>query len=229
MAIQVSFPMTIAAGADVTKGRWVVVVLEDGCFKRALVEKTIADVLDAVGGFSVLAVDIPIGLPGGRGHRRCDVEAKALLKAKASSVFFAPPHRVILEPIYERANLLSKTEYRRGISRQAYGLRAKILEVAPFASQDDRIIEAHPEVCFHTMKGAPLEYSKKTWNGQMERRSLLEAQGIKIRTSLKPLDQFLQMISSMLPRPRGRRGGYIVTGLTCSPHPSERVAEISGR
>jgi len=176
--------MTVVAGADVAKGRWVVVVLENGEFKLALIERTIADVLDVVGEFSVLAVDIPIGLPRGRGHRRCDVEAKALLKAKASSVFFAPPHRVILEPIYERANLLSKTEYRRGISRQAYGLRAKILEVAPFALQDDRIIEAHPEVCFHTMKGGPLEYSKKTWNGQMERRSLLETQGIKIRNQL---------------------------------------------
>lgn len=178
--------MTIAAGADITKGRWIVVVLEDGRFQRAFVENTIANVLNVVEDFAVLAVDIPIGLPRGRRHRQCDVEAKALLKPNSSSVFFAPPHRVLIEPIYERANLLSKTEYRRGISRQAYGLRTKILEVAPIAARDDRIVEAHPEVCFLTMKGAPLEFSKKTWNGQMERRSLLRAQGIEIPDQLDP-------------------------------------------
>jgi predicted RNase H-like nuclease len=176
--------MTIIAGADVAKGRWAVVVLEDGRFNRALVEKTMENVMDAIGEVSVLAVDIPIGLPRGRGHRRCDVEAKELLRPNSSSVFFAPPHRVIAEPIYERANLLSKTGYGRGISRQAYGLRAKILEVTPVASRDDRVIETHPEVSFLTMKGANLDYSKKSWNGQMERRSLLEAQGIEIPNQL---------------------------------------------
>ena len=176
--------MTLVAGADVAKGRWVVVVLENGRFKQAFIEKTIADVLGAVEGLSVLAVDIPIGLPRGRAHRRCDSEARALLKARASSVFFAPPRRVIEEPSYERANLLSKTEYERGISRQAYGLRAKILEVAPVAARDDRIIEVHPEVSFLTMKNGPLEFSKKTWNGQMERRSLLEVQGIDLPDQL---------------------------------------------
>jgi predicted RNase H-like nuclease len=178
--------MTRVAGADVAKGRWVVVVLEGGRFKQAFIEKTIADVLGAVEDLSVLAVDIPIGLPRGGAHRRCDVEAKALLKAKASSVFFAPPRRVIEAPSYEQANLLSKTGYGRGISRQAYGLRAKILEVSPVAARDDRIIEVHPEVSFLTMKNGPLEFSKKTWNGQMERRSLLQAQGIEIPNQLDP-------------------------------------------
>ena len=41
-------------------------------------------------------------------------------------------------------------------------------------------IEVHPEVCFRAMKGVPLEFSKKTWNGQMERRTLLVKQGIEL-------------------------------------------------
>jgi predicted RNase H-like nuclease len=85
-----------------------------------------------------------------------------------------------MEPTYDEANDLSKREYERGISRQAYGLRSKILEVDPIAAKDDRIIETHPEVCFRAMKGQPLAYSKKTWNGQAERRRLIADAGIDL-------------------------------------------------
>ena len=56
----------------------------------------------------------------------------------------------------------------------------EILEVDPIAAKDDRIIETHPEVCFRAMKGEPLAYSKKTWNGQGERRSLIADAGIDL-------------------------------------------------
>ncbi len=44
----------------------------------------------------VVAVDIPIGLPAGAARRLADVEARPLLGAQRSSVFFVPP-RVVLE------------------------------------------------------------------------------------------------------------------------------------
>jgi len=34
------------------------------------------------------------------------------------------------------------------------------------------------------MKGAPLNHAKKTWNGQMERRALLAAEGIELPDTL---------------------------------------------
>ena len=37
------------------------------------------------------------------------------------------------------------------------------------------------------MKGEHLDYSKKTWNGQMERRALLAAQGIELPDQLDEL------------------------------------------
>jgi predicted RNase H-like nuclease len=66
------------------------------------------------------------------------------------------------------------------MSAQAYALRAKILEVDPIAAVEDRVVEAHPEVCFRAMKGSHLRFPKKSWNGQMERRSLLRSQGIEL-------------------------------------------------
>jgi len=140
--------MTLVAGADVTKGRWVVVVLRDGAFDRATVTNNLADFLVETEGLEVLAVDIPIGFPEGKEHRQCDLAAKRFLKPRSSSVFFTPPRLVIAEPTYAKANRLSKREFDRGISAQAYALRTKILEVDPIAACEDRIIEVHPEVCF---------------------------------------------------------------------------------
>jgi len=189
--------MTLVAGADVAKGRWVVVVLRDGDFEHATITKTLADFLEETQGLQVLAVDIPIGLPEGKEHRQCDLAAKAFLRPKSSSVFFTPPRPVINKPTHAEANKLSKREFGRGISQQAYALRTKILEVDPIAADDDRIIEVHPEVCFRAMKGSPLPYSKKTWNGQMERRSLLSSEGIDLPHPIKteagaaPVDDLL--------------------------------------
>jgi hypothetical protein len=50
--------MTLVAGADVTKGRLVIVVLRDGNFDRATVTKTLADFLIETPDLEVLAVDI---------------------------------------------------------------------------------------------------------------------------------------------------------------------------
>ena len=170
--------MTLVAGADVAKGKWVVVVLRDGEFDHAAVTKTLAEFLAGSKSLEVLAVDIPIGLPEGKEHRHCDLAAKAFLKPKSSSVFFTPPRPVLEAPTYQEGNRLSWRDYERGVSAQAYALGQKILDVDPIAASDDRIIEVHPEVCFLAMKGEPLGYSKHSWNGQAERRRLIAGAGI---------------------------------------------------
>ena len=175
-----SIRMTLVAGADIAKGRWVVVVLRDGDFDRATVTKTLVEFLANTQDLEVLAVDIPIGLPEGKEHRLCDVAAKGFLRPRSSSVFHTPPLPVIEEPTYGQANDLSKRQFGRGISQQAYALRAKILEVNPIAAGDNRIIEVHPEVCFRAMKSEPLDFSKHTWNGQAERRRLIAGAGIDL-------------------------------------------------
>jgi predicted RNase H-like nuclease len=181
--------MTLVAGADVTKGRWVVVVLRDGDFDRAIVTKNLADFLGGTKGLEVLAVDIPIGLPEGKEHRQCDLAAKAFLKPRSSSVFFTPPRPVLEAPTYQEGNQLSWHDYERGVSAQAYALGQKILEVDPIAASDDRVIEIHPEVCFRAMKGEPLDYSKHSWNGQAERRRLIAGAGIGLPDHLSEAGQ----------------------------------------
>ena len=79
---------------------------------------------------------------------------------------------------------VSQAEFGKGISRQAYALRSKILEVEPHWLADERIIECHPEVSFRAMAEEPLGWSKKTWNGQMLRRRLLAEQGIVLPDEL---------------------------------------------
>ena len=176
--------MTLVAGADVTKGRWVVVVLRDGHFDRATITKSLADFLEETKELEVLAVDISIGLPEGKEHRQCDIAAKVFLKPRSSTVFFTPPRPVLEAPTYQEGNQLSWRDYERGVSAQAYALGQKILEVDPVAAGDDRIIEVHPEVCFRAMKGEPLDYSKHSWNGQAERRRLIAGAGIHLPDDL---------------------------------------------
>jgi predicted RNase H-like nuclease len=100
--------MNHVAGADVWKGQWVVVVLEDGRFRSAFVRPTASDVLDALEGVEVLAFDIPIGLPKGNDHRGCDAAARVFVGPRSSSVFPTPPRAVLEAPTYREANRLSK-------------------------------------------------------------------------------------------------------------------------
>jgi predicted RNase H-like nuclease len=57
------------AGADVWKGRWVVVVLHSGQFHRAFVADSIEEPVTELADAVVIGVDMPIGLPDA-GERR---------------------------------------------------------------------------------------------------------------------------------------------------------------
>lgn len=176
--------MTCVAGADVWKGRWVVVVLEDGCFLSAFVRPCVEDVVRELDDFSVLALDIPIGLPQATLHRECDVAARTFVGKRSSSVFHTPHQAVLEAGTYREANRLSKKCHGSGISAQAYALRSKILEVHPIAARDPRLVEVHPEVSFCAIKGGTLDFAKRSWNGQMERRALIRSQGIVLPDQL---------------------------------------------
>ncbi len=173
---------TTVAGADVTKGSWAVVALEDGRFQRALVVDHLLQLRSRLGEPDLLALDIPIGLPadGTDWPRASDLAARDFVGPRRSSVFLAPPHPVFGRKTFASGNTLHRQLTGQGISRQSWGLRDRVLEAKAFVAENPNTIEIHPEVCFRAMKGRTLEYAKKTWNGQMERRALLEAQGIEL-------------------------------------------------
>lgn len=77
-------------GVDATRKGWVGIVLDtDGAFVDALVKPDIASLVEAAGRLSVVAIDIPIGLPDA-GARQADSEARKMLGGRHSSVFSSP-------------------------------------------------------------------------------------------------------------------------------------------
>lgn len=93
-------------GADVTRGRWVAVVLVDRGLERVLVASSLAEMATEVGPVEVMGLDIPIGLPvsAGAWPRPADEAARELVGPRRSSVFRAPPRSVLDSESYDEAN-----------------------------------------------------------------------------------------------------------------------------
>lgn len=160
----------IAVGVDGYPKGWVAVVLEDGRFARAAAFARFEQVLAAFPEAAAIGVDIPIGLPPPY-PRPADVEAREFVGPRWQSVFLTPLREAFAADGYGEATAINKRLTGHGISKQAYMLRPKILEVDQLKA-DERVVEAHPEVSFRELAGRPLA-SKHTWNGLIERMRLL--------------------------------------------------------
>jgi predicted RNase H-like nuclease len=114
----------------------------------------------------IIAADMPIGLldtprPGGR---VCDQLARRLLRRRASSVFSPPSRSVLHATHYDQVR-------GHGMSRQAFGILPKIREVDDLITPVHQTVvyEAHPELAFMQLAGAPMQNNKKTAAGRQER------------------------------------------------------------
>jgi len=122
----------------------------------------------------LIAVDMPIGLldrpePGGRA---CDREARKLLgRVRASSVFTPPTRPGLAARAYAEVPGLNGT----GMSKEAFNIVPKIRELDRVLSPESqtRVVEAHPELAFSVLAGAPVRHNKKTPDGRRERMRLL--------------------------------------------------------
>jgi predicted RNase H-like nuclease len=182
---------TLVAGLDACKEGWVGVALRDGELVDAALVATVADALERWAGARHVSSTSPIGLPGDGEltyPRKADVEARAFLRdwRASSSVFPAPPVAVLGAGSYEEAVAIAKVGTGVGISRQAFALVPKILEVRVLANSDPRVIEGHPEVTFRRLTSwsepgvAPASSRKRTWNGLHRRRAALRAINIDL-------------------------------------------------
>lgn len=134
-----------------------------------------SELVDEHTGADAIGVDIPIGLSVGE-PRLCDVEARRVLGRRRSSVFPAPDPRVIGARTYVEALELSRSLTGKGISRQSFAIFPKVTEVNREVTPalQDRVFEVHPEVSFWALAGkCPMEHSKKTQEGYLERRAWL--------------------------------------------------------
>lgn len=175
------------AGVDGCREGWVVVLhdLKRGSHLVRLVPD-FQSVLALPEAPAVIAVDIPIGLlaTGTTGGRGCEVLARQLLGARASSVFSAPS-RAALAAFQMGSGYREVSTANRGgiptapgLSQQTFAILPKIAQVdAALAPSAQSIVhEVHPELCFAEANGgAPMLNSKKSKTGRAERAALLKA------------------------------------------------------
>lgn len=174
--------MTEVLGVDAFKSGWAAIRLVDGDFAGAFAHPHFNDLLKSHPAASVIAVDIPIGLPDSTAPRQADVAARSFVGRGASSVFPVPPREVLMCATHAEATAMAVELTGKGLSAQSYALRTRILEVDGLV--ESRVIEVHPEASFTAMASRPLGSSRKTWNGLMLRVTLLESAGISLPADL---------------------------------------------
>lgn len=131
-------------------------------------------------------IDMPIGLPDSDHPRNVEQIARKVLPSKSSSFFGVPCRSAVYAKDYKKANAINKAQLEKGLSIQSWHICSKIKEVDIWLrdthQQDARIIEAHPELCFHFLqKENEFLISKKTAEGRTQRLAILSSwqNGIK--------------------------------------------------
>jgi predicted RNase H-like nuclease len=146
----------------------------------------LAEQAGRAGPLSVIAIDIPIGLPD-TGRRRADLLVRKAVGPRWASVFMTPVRPALEAADYAEATATSLRLAGEGISRQAFALQAKILQVDRWVRQTrHRVVEVHPEASFAQLAGGTLHSSKSTWTGVALRRQLLADVGIVLPEDLGP-------------------------------------------
>jgi predicted RNase H-like nuclease len=176
-------------GVDACRAGWVGIALGDSHI-RSYVAPTIRELAGqaaADGPLQVIAIDIPIGLAD-TGRRRADQLAREALGRRWPSLFITPVRESVQAGDFPSALAANRRLAGEGISRQAFALRAKILDVDEWlrgiSPPSARVVEAHPELSFAQLAGAPLAVRKSTWAGAERRRILLAQAGLTLAADL---------------------------------------------
>jgi predicted RNase H-like nuclease len=175
-------------GVDGCRSGWVGVVLAPAGAAVGVLGSTIATLVEAAGAAAgtlrAIGIDIPIHPPE-VGYRQADLAARAHLGRKASSIFPTPARSVLDAPSYADACAVARALDGRAISRQAWALRAKILELGAWLpAAPCPVHEVHPEVSFSVLTGAPILEVKRSAAGLAARRQALAEAGIVAPTDL---------------------------------------------
>jgi predicted RNase H-like nuclease len=175
-------------GVDACKSGWVGIALTEGLV-RAYAAAEISGLVEAAaadGPLAVVAVDIPVGLPD-TGRRQADVLARKAVGPLWASVFMTPVRPAMEASDYAAAAEASRHLAGEGISRQAFALQAKVLQVDRWVRKvPHRVVEVHPEASFAELAGSALQSRKSSWAGADLRRRLLAGAGISLPCDLGP-------------------------------------------
>lgn len=177
---------SVAAGVDWAGDGWLAVFFEDGSYCGYAFEGSFEDLWDEQGLPDTVLVDVPIGLPEGMESltAREELDSRARTVTNRSSSVFPVPSRAACQIAYEDGASYeavaeqNETDLEKGLNWQSYYIAAGIGEVEAFLQRNDAaeetVLESHPEVCFRTLLGRPLKYSKTSAPGVGERLEALE-------------------------------------------------------
>jgi predicted RNase H-like nuclease len=181
----------LAIGADGARGGWLAALgygASDGRIER--VELRLAATFDRLAALRrgarnddvAVCADIPMGLRDTVVLRPCDKQARALLGARAGSVFAPPSRPLLAAATYADARELVATARlqdpcAKGLSAQAFGIAPKIREADEYLQADPGaqawLYECHPELSFRALAEGKRLRDKKSVGGQAERLRLL--------------------------------------------------------
>jgi predicted RNase H-like nuclease len=176
-------------GLDACRGKWLALALENGRYSNAVLAADAAALVQQWPDAAAIGVDIPIGLPEAP-WRDADRAAREFVGHRRSSVFPTFPTEVFESATYEEAKAYCTERGWPRPSVQSFGMRRRILEIAPLAARDERVFEVHPEVSFRELIGRTPS-SKSTAVGVAERRLALAEAGIELPDLPYPTDDVL--------------------------------------
>jgi predicted RNase H-like nuclease len=145
------------AGVDGCRCGWLVAFARStGGEVRLRIVPRFAEILAAAEKTSVIAIDIPIGLPqrAGRGGRAAENLVRPFLGGRQSSVFSVPSRAALATSDYREACALAlaTSDPPRKISKQLFMITSKIRDVDACLREDPgsrgRVFEVHPEFAF---------------------------------------------------------------------------------
>lgn len=184
--------MTLVVGVDGCPAGWIACLrdLAAGTVEVRILA-SLADLFALPIQPAMVAVDMPIGLPDGvgPGGRPPERLVRGLLGERQSSVFSVPSRAAVYAEDYAAAcaAALATSDPPRRVSKQCFHLFPKIRSIDGLLRARpelrDRVVEAHPEVAFAVLAGAPMALPKKVKNrpnppGLAERRTFLAGRGI---------------------------------------------------
>jgi predicted RNase H-like nuclease len=171
-------------GVDGCKAGWVGALLSGTTYDVLVARDIAALVAEATRrapGLTIVAIDIPIGLPD-HGPRLTDRLARDQLPAgRKSSVFPTPSRAAVAHTTHPEVSAANRTALGVGLSVQAFHLVPKILDVDAFVRGGPpvTVLEAHPEVSFAELDPACVVPSKTTPAGRSAREAALRHAGLE--------------------------------------------------
>jgi predicted RNase H-like nuclease len=187
------------AGVDGCPGGWIAAfVRPSGGDVRIAVLPRFADLLAQ--NPSIVAVDMPIGLPerAGHGGRAAENAVRPLVGPRQSSVFSVPSRRAVYAADYPSAcaEALATSDPPRKVSKQLFNIAAKIREVDALLQNRPElqrcVFEVHPELAFWRLNGdralaEPKKVKGRCYEpGLQLRRQLLMAAGFALEIVSAP-------------------------------------------